>query len=191
MCNNKNCLHVCKRKFMQDHLKICTYAPQKCPCCADLIHKDSMHQHFEDKHKARFSYITTNVETGVNGTIMAYSCPTNDFKNNNFLSWKPQIAIMDSEIHGKLMILVQVKTTNNNFEVHACHLNSPLQTGHLSCEIRAWLPQSMECIFSSRIFAFSKYEFEPYLMFSKSFADVSDAERNMKLCVQLRALKMS
>ena len=50
-CNNKSCSHVCKRKLMQDHLKICTYAPQKCPCCADFIHKDSVHQHFEDKHK--------------------------------------------------------------------------------------------------------------------------------------------
>ena len=98
---------------------------------------------------------------------------------------------MDSEIHGKIMILVQVKTTNNNFEVHACHLNSPLQTGHVSCEIRAWLSSPIESIFCSRILALSKYVFRPYLIFSKSFADVSDAERNMKLCVQLRALKMS
>ena len=110
---------------MQDHIKACVYIPQKCPCCADVIDREytNIQKHFNEKHQVRYS---SSPESKPTKSTIAFSSPMNDI--NKHLAWKPQIAVMNMKNDDKIMILIQVKTTDNYFEISACHLNTPQQT---------------------------------------------------------------
>tara|TARA_B100001741_G_C16546719_1_gene597128 strand:+ start:859 stop:1359 length:501 start_codon:yes stop_codon:yes gene_type:complete len=163
---------------MQDHIKACVYIPLKCPCCADVIDREytNIQKHFDEKHQVRYS---SNQSTSSKSNI-AYSCPMNDIDKH--LTWKPQIALINMKNDDKIMILIQVKTTDNHFEISACHLNTPQQTQITGCIIQAWFPHS-DHLFHCRIGALSKFVLKPYLEFRKSFC--KSKESTMKLLVQV------
>jgi len=190
-CHHQGCDHVCKRRFMQDHVNTCVFMPQKCPCCSDVIDRNvsSIRQHFEEKHGAKFS--TFSSITFMNA-VHSYTFNKKDL--NKDLTWRPHIASMDES---NVMILVHAKKMDDNIVLNLCHLNSPNETYNVCCEVKVWqygptstsLPREVEVesIFNTRINSLSKFQLKPYLTFNQIFFDT--LQDTIKFYVQLQFIK--